>query len=57
VIANSTKDHEKVAQIVPLLRGRAPAGEPRAFVCEGYTCQTPAATPVQLLDQLTSSRG
>ena len=55
VIANCTENHEQAAQIVPLLRGRAPVGEPRAFVCEGYTCQTPAATPAQLLEQLTNS--
>jgi uncharacterized protein YyaL (SSP411 family) len=38
---------------VPLLRDRAaPAGEARAYVCEGFSCRAPAASPAELAAQL-----
>jgi uncharacterized protein YyaL (SSP411 family) len=53
VIAVSAEDHERAAQIVPLLEGRgATSGLPTAYVCEAYTCQKPVQNSPELLAQL-----
>ena len=52
VIAVCTKDFERATQIVPLLADRRPTDKPRAFVCKGYVCKTPADTPEDFLTQL-----
>jgi hypothetical protein len=55
VIASSINNHEKSAKIIPLLQGRGPSnGAAKAFVCQAYTCQTPAETPSQLREQLAA---
>jgi len=53
VIATCHKDHEQAAALVPLFIGRdALATEPTAFVCRASTCQRPANTSADLLNQL-----
>jgi uncharacterized protein len=53
VIATCHKDHERAAALVPLFIGRDTlATEPTAFVCRASTCQRPANTSADLLNQL-----
>ncbi len=53
VLAVCSDDFEKAAARVPLLEGRNTiSGKPTAFVCEGYACQTPALSGVELARQL-----
>ncbi|MBW3609136.1 MAG: AGE family epimerase/isomerase, partial [Actinobacteria bacterium] len=41
---------------VPLLEGRTTlAGQPAAYVCEGFTCRTPVTDPAQLEELLRSA--
>jgi hypothetical protein len=55
IIACTTENYDRAAKIVPLLAGRAPADDqPTAFVCEAYTCQTPAKSVAELRRQLAS---
>jgi hypothetical protein len=43
---------------LPLLAGKgARAGQPTAYVCEGYACQAPTADPGELGDQLDRRGG
>jgi len=59
VIATCQKNHEQAAALVPLFMDRDTlATEPTAFVCRASTCQRPAKTSTDLLNQLipTDSR-
>ena len=56
VICCCVGDCEHAQNILPLLQGRIPASELTAYVCEAYTCQAPAKTPSELIEQLTKSR-
>ena len=56
VICCCVGDCTAAQNLLPLLKGRVPASEITAYVCEGYTCQTPAKTPAELTQQLTSNR-
>ena len=59
VIATCRKDHGQAATLVPLFIGRDTlATEPTAFVCRANTCQQPAHTSTELINQLipTDSR-
>jgi len=54
VVALCTEDHKKAADLLPLLRQRDTlASQPTAFVCEAYTCKTPARSAAELFAQLT----
>jgi len=54
VVAVCTQDHERAAEIVPLLRDRDTlASQPTAFVCEAYACKVPAHTAGELRRQLS----
>jgi len=53
VICCGLGDYSEAQNILPLLEGRVPASEPMAYVCETYTCQAPAKTPMELLEQLS----
>jgi uncharacterized protein YyaL (SSP411 family) len=56
VVALCTENHKNAADLLPLLRERDTlASQPTAFVCEAYTCRTPARTADELLPQLTRS--
>ncbi len=53
VIALCSKGHEQAEALIPLFTGRNTlASQPTAFVCQGNTCQKPANTPDELLQQL-----
>ncbi|MEA2009520.1 MAG: thioredoxin domain-containing protein [Actinomycetota bacterium] len=41
--------------VVPLLEGRLPSDDARAFVCRGFVCDIPAESPADLSDQLDPS--
>ena len=54
VVALCTEDHKRAADLLPLLRQRDTlASQPTAFVCEAYTCKTPAHSADELLPQLS----
>ena len=53
VICCCVGDCSDAQKMVPLLESRVPAPQPTAYVCEAYTCQTPAKTPAELTEQLT----
>ena len=54
VIALCTEDHKKAAKVLPLLRQRDTLVlQPTAFVCEAYTCRTPAHSADELSPQLS----
>jgi len=54
VVALCTEDHKKAADLLPLLRQRDTlASQPTAFVCEAYTCKTPAHSADELFPQLS----
>ena len=55
VIVCSGGDPQEEQTLIPLLEGRVPTKRPRAYVCEAYTCQTPAETPAELAAQLSGS--
>jgi uncharacterized protein YyaL (SSP411 family) len=53
VFALCTDSFEAAASRIPLLEGRNTLDtQPTAFVCEGYSCKTPALTPEDLGHQL-----
>jgi len=54
VICCCVGDCEDAQDVIPLLQGRVPALQAVAYVCEAYTCQTPAKTPAELTKQLTN---
>jgi uncharacterized protein YyaL (SSP411 family) len=56
VICCCEGDCSDAQKIMPLFEGRIPASRPTAYVCEAYTCQTPANTPKDLIEQLTDNR-
>jgi len=54
VVALCTEDHKRAADLLPLLRQRDTlASQPTAFVCEAYTCKTPAHSADELIPQLS----
>jgi len=53
VICCCIGDCADVQNLIPLLKGRLPATRATAYVCESYTCQAPAYTPSELVEQLT----
>jgi uncharacterized protein YyaL (SSP411 family) len=56
VICSCIGDCSAAQKMVPLFEGRVPASKPTGYVCQAYTCQAPAKTPSELLQQLTNSR-
>jgi uncharacterized protein YyaL (SSP411 family) len=48
-------DCEEAQDVLPLFQGRLPAAQGAAYVCEGYTCQSPARSPAELIEQLTKT--
>jgi uncharacterized protein YyaL (SSP411 family) len=53
VVAQSSADDERAAEIVPLLRERPMIdGHATAYVCEHYTCQRPVTSAAELAAQL-----
>jgi uncharacterized protein YyaL (SSP411 family) len=53
VVAESTGEHARDADIIPLLKDRTMIeNRPTAYVCENYTCQRPVTTPEELSAQL-----
>jgi uncharacterized protein YyaL (SSP411 family) len=53
VIAPCSANHERAAELVPLLRERAQRPDPAtAYVCEANTCQRPVTTSAALFGQL-----
>ncbi len=58
VIALCTERFAESAKVIPLLRDRDTfATDPTAFVCQNYTCQTPARTADELHKHLSSALG
>jgi len=56
VIALCTEQLGEAARLIPLLLDRDTlASEPTAFVCQNYTCQTPAHTGAALGEQLSKA--
>ena len=54
VVALCTEGQTNAAAVVPLFRDRDTLeSQPTAFVCESYTCRTPAHTPEELLPLLS----
>jgi uncharacterized protein len=55
VLALCTNSFDEAASRIPLLEGRNTLGtQPTAFVCEGYSCKTPALTAEELERQLAA---
>ncbi len=55
VIAPCRSDFERSARQIPFLQGRNTlSSRTTAFVCQAYTCQTPAISRSELIGQLTS---
>ena len=55
VVAGRAEDDEEPAGLVPLLADRPTRnGAATAYVCEGYTCQSPTTEPEELAVQLVS---
>jgi uncharacterized protein YyaL (SSP411 family) len=53
VVAQSTGDDRRAAEIAPLLRERSMIdGRATAYVCENYTCQQPVTSAAELAMQL-----
>jgi uncharacterized protein YyaL (SSP411 family) len=48
------ESHERLSEMSTLLERRKPEGKARAYVCEGFTCKLPAATPAELKAQLAA---
>lgn len=56
VIALCTERAANASAVIPLLLNRdALSSEPTAFVCQNYTCQTPAHTAADLVEQLSAA--
>ena len=53
VICCCVGDCSDAQNTMPLFEDRVPASQPTAYVCEAYTCQAPALTPTELIEQLT----
>ena len=56
VICCCAGDCADAQDLIPLLKERASATEVIGYVCEGYTCKSPAKSPAELLGQLTESK-
>src|SRR5215211_7238566 len=55
VVAGRAPDDEEAQNLVPLLAERPlREGRATAYVCEGYSCQSPATDPEELVRQLES---
>jgi uncharacterized protein YyaL (SSP411 family) len=55
ILALCTNSFEAAASGIPLLEGRNTLDtQPTAFVCEGYSCKTPALTADELVRQLAA---
>jgi uncharacterized protein YyaL (SSP411 family) len=53
VIAGRSENDEEARQLVPLLTDRPMrGGEPTAYVCVDYACQSPTTDPTELARQL-----
>ena len=52
VICCCVGDCATAQKLIPLFEGRIPAPDPIGYVCEGYTCKSPAKSPNELLAQL-----
>jgi uncharacterized protein YyaL (SSP411 family) len=52
VICCCVGDCATAQKLIPLFEGRIPAPDPIVYVCEGYTCKSPAKSPNELLAQL-----
>ena len=56
VVALSTEEDQRAAEIVPLLRDRPMIeGRATAYVCKNYACQKPVNSPEELRRQLESA--
>ena len=55
VICCCTGNCDEAQALLTVLEGRVPASQPAAYVCEAYTCKTPAKNPAELLKQLTKT--
>ena len=54
-VVRDGQDQEKVARIIPLVRGKvAVGGRATAYVCEERTCMTPTGISAELLQQVGS---
>ena len=52
-VVREGKEQEKVARIIPLVRGKeAAGGRATAYVCEERTCMPPTDNPAELLQQV-----
>jgi uncharacterized protein len=55
IVAQTSADNTKIAEIVPLLRDRAQLeGRATAYVCEYFTCKKPTTSADELASQLSS---
>ena len=55
VICCCTGDCASAQDLIPLFEGRVPAPEATAYLCEGYSCKSPARSAPELLAQLLTS--
>jgi hypothetical protein len=52
-VVREGQEQEKVARIIPLVRGKeAAGGRATAYVCEERTCMPPTGNPAELLQQV-----
>jgi uncharacterized protein len=58
VVAGRDPDDDEAGGLIPLLEGRtARENKATAYVCVGYSCQTPTADPEELTRQLGAHNG
>jgi hypothetical protein len=48
IVAETGPNQPRASELVPLLRERGLAGEPRVYVCEHYVCKNPVIDPREL---------
>jgi uncharacterized protein YyaL (SSP411 family) len=57
VVAIGSPDDARAGELIPLLRERTQLeGKATAYVCEHFTCKTPATSPKELVAQLDNQR-
>jgi uncharacterized protein YyaL (SSP411 family) len=57
VVASASPENPRAAELIPLLRQRPQLeGKATAYVCEHFTCKSPAISPQELAAQLVNQQ-